>query len=331
MPDRCRMPEAMHTANGATRRVGVEIEISGLGYDELVVLTADILQGAPKTASRYVSRIGTPLGEFTVELDSAPIKDLNLKDQRVPESLRDLGGHAMDLIDYAAERLVPLEIVSPPIPFDRLDAIEQLCDRLREAGAVGSREAILYAFGLQLNPELPSLDATTLQRYLQTFAALYDWLKSRHQLDFSRKVTNYIEPWVGPYVDRLVAADYAPDVEQLMRDYLADNPTRNRALDLLPLFAHLDAALLAEYVDDPRIKSRPTLHYRLPDCDIDNPRWHFSTVWNDWVVIEQIVANPDHQSELNTLFRESRTLSFRNLTSTWRTRCQFWLENRGYV
>ena len=117
----------------------------------------------------------------------------------------------------------------------------------------------------------------------------------------------------------------------LMRDYLRDNPTRNRALDLLPLFAYLDRELLAEYVRDPRVKARPTLHYRLPDCDIDNPRWHFSTVWNDWVVLEQVVANPQHQRELNDLFRESRTLSFRNLTSTWRSRCQHWLERHGYI
>lgn len=48
-------------------------------------------------------------------------------------------------------------------------------------------------------------------------------------------------------------------------------------------------------------------------------------------MLEQVVANPEHQQELNDLFRESRTLSFRNLTSTWRTRCQHWLENRGYV
>ncbi|MFW5824698.1 MAG: amidoligase family protein, partial [Marinobacter sp.] len=122
-----------------------------------------------------------------------------------------------------------------------------------------------------------------------------------------------------------------PDVEGLMRDYLEENPTRNRAMDLLPLFAHINPELVADYVADPRIKARPTLHYRLPDCDIDNPQWHFSTVWNDWVVLEQIVASPAHQRELNTLFRESRTLSFRNLTSTWRTRCQYWLENRGYV
>lgn len=331
MSHRCQMPDVMTTEAGEQRRVGVEIEISGLGYAELVALTATLLDGESRHGSRYVSRIDTPLGEFTVELDSDPIKDLDLQDDRVPESLRDLGGHAMEVIDYAAERLVPLEIVSPPVPFDQLETIERLCDQLREAGALGSREAIMYAFGLQLNPELPALDADTLRRYLQTFAALYDWLKSRHQLDFSRKVTNYIEPWSSKYVDRLVAADYSPDLEGLMRDYLIENPTRNRALDLLPLFAHIDPELLAEYVDDPRIKSRPTLHYRLPDCDIDNPKWHFSTVWNDWVIIEQIVAQPARQRELNELFRESRTLSFRNLTSTWRTRCQRWLENRRYV
>ena len=331
MPDRCRMPELLATAEGTPRRVGVEIEISGLGYERLVALTADLLEGEASEVSRYVSRIDTPLGQFTVELDSDPIKDLDLVDERIPETLRQLGGHAMDVIDYAAERLVPLEIVSPPIPFQKLEVIEQLTDQLREAGALGSREAIFYAFGLQLNPELPGLDANTLRRYLQTFAALYDWLKSRHQLDFSRKVTTYIEPWASKYIDRLVAADYWPDTETLMRDYLRDNPTRNRALDLLPLFAYLDRELLAEYIRDPRVKARPTLHYRLPDCDIDNPRWHFSTVWNDWVVLEQVVANPQHQRELNDLFRESRTLSFRNLTSTWRSRCQHWLERHGYI
>ncbi|GGY63505.1 amidoligase family protein [Marinobacter zhanjiangensis] len=331
MPSRCQMPDVMTTREGKPRRVGVEIEISGPGYLELVSLTAKILNGTARNVGRYVSKVDTALGEFAVELDSDPIKDLNLQEERVPESLRELGGHAMDVIDYAAERLVPLEIISPPVAFDQLETIEALSDQLREAGAVGSREAIVYAFGLQLNPELPDLEADTLRRYLQTFAALYDWLKSRHQLDFSRKLTTYIEPWSSRYVDRLVAADYSPDMEGLMRDYLEENPTRNRALDLLPLFAHIDADLLAQYVDDPRIKSRPTLHYRLPDCDIDNPRWHFSTVWNDWVILEQIVAHPTHQRELNDLFRQGRTLSFRNLTSTWRTRCHQWLENRGYV
>lgn len=327
----CRMPNILRTASGEERRVGVEIELSGLSYEKLVKLAEKLLSGDAHAASRYVAELETDLGKFTIELDSDPIKDLDLQDERLPESVRELGGQAMDVIDAAAEKIVPLEIVSPPLPFSTLERIETLCDELRKAGALGSREALYYAFGLQLNPELPDLEAPTLVRYLQAFAVLYEWLKGRHQVDISRKFTSYIEPWSSTYTDKLIEDDYAPDVEQLMRDYLKYNPTRNKALDLLPLFAHLDSRLLAEYVEDERIKSRPTLHYRLPDCDIDNPRWHFSTVWNDWVVLEQLANNAAELAELREAFRNSRKLSLRNLTQSWPDTCNQWLHDRGYV
>lgn len=327
----CRMPDILRTASGEERRVGVEIELSGLSYEDLVRLSEKLLSGDAHAASRYVAELETDLGKFTIELDSDPIKDLDLQDERLPESVRELGGQAMDVIDAAAEKIVPLEIVSPPLPFSTLERIETLCDELRKAGALGSREALYYAFGLQLNPELPDLEAPTLVRYLQAFAVLYEWLKGRHQVDISRKFTSYIEPWSSTYTDKLLEDDYAPDVEQLMRDYLKYNPTRNKALDLLPLFAHLDSRLLAEFVEDERIKSRPTLHYRLPDCDIDNPQWHFSTVWNDWVVLEQLANNAAELAGLREAFRNSRKLSLRNLTQSWPDTCNQWLHDRGYV
>jgi len=327
----CRMPDVLKTADGKERRVGVEIEMSGLGYDQLVTLAARLLGGVPVLRSRYVTSLKTELGEFTIELDSAPIKDLDLADERLPRSIRELGGQAMDVIDAAAERIVPLEIVSPPLPFTRLEAVESLIDNLREAGALGSREAIYFAFGLQLNPELPDLRPATLVRYFQAFTLLYDWLKARHQLDVSRKFTTYIEPWHSRYTERLMADDYQPELPQLMEDYLEFNPTRNRALDLLPLFAHLDHERLDHHVRDPRIKSRPTLHYRLPDCDINNPDWHFSSVWNDWVVLEQLASNPDDLSEMRALFRESGKLNLHNLTHSWQETTGNWLARKGYV
>ncbi|MEA1081508.1 amidoligase family protein [Marinobacter qingdaonensis] len=327
----CNMPDNLHTAEGKERRVGIEIELSGLGYDELVQLVARFLEAEPELTSRYVSRLATDLGDFTIELDSDPIKDLDLTDDRLPESIRELGGQAMEVIDAAAERIVPLEIVSPPVPFSAVPRIQAMMEKLRDAGALGSREAIYYAFGLQLNPELPDLEPATLVRYFQAFAALYDWLKSRHQLDISRKFTTYIEPWSSRYVDLLMDDDYAPDQAQLMRDYLKYNPTRNRALDLLPLFAHLDADLLAEHVDDPRIKSRPTLHYRLPDCDIDNDDWDLASVWNDWVILERIAADADQLAELRSLYRERSKLNLHNLTHSWLETTTDWLQSKGYV
>ena len=327
----CNMPDNLHTVEGKERRVGIEIELSGLGYDDLVQLVAGFLEAEPELTSRYVSRLATDLGDFTIELDSDPIKDLDLTDDRLPESIRELGGQAMEVIDAAAERIVPLEIVSPPVPFSAVPRIQAMMEKLRDAGALGSREAIYYAFGLQLNPELPDLEPATLVRYFQAFAALYDWLKSRHQLDISRKFTTYIEPWSSKYVDLLMDDDYAPDQAQLMRDYLKYNPTRNRALDLLPLFAHLDADLLAEHVDDPRIKSRPTLHYRLPDCDIDNDDWDLASVWNDWVILERIAADADQLAELRSLYRERSKLNLHNLTHSWLETTTDWLQSKGYV
>lgn len=331
MTNRCRMPDILNTTDGSQRRVGIEIELSGLGYEKLVDLAGKLLGGEGHLVSRYVTEIRTDLGDFIIELDSHQIQDLDLQDPRLPESVRELGGHAMSVIDAAAEIIVPLEIITPPLPFSAVERIETLCDSLRDAGALGSREAIYYAFGLQLNPELPDLEPSTLLRYLRCFAALYDWLKARHQLDISRKLTTYIEPWSSAYIDLLFADDYAPDMEQLMRDYLHHNPTRNKALDLLPLFAHIDQGILASYVKDQRIKSRPTLHYRLPDCDIDNPRWHFSSVWNDWVMLEQIVANAGNLAELVKAFRNSRKLSFHNLTHSWQESTDQWLRSRKYA
>ena len=327
----CRMPDIMTTSDGEERRVGVEIEFSGIGYEPLVELVVSLLGGKHRRTSRYVDEIETEDGNYSVELDSDPIKDLDLQDERLPESIRELGGHAMDVIDAAAEKIVPMEIVCPPLSLSKLEQVEYLCNELAEAGALGSREAIYYAFGLQLNPELPDLKPATLVRYLQAFAVLYEWLKRRHQLDISRKFTTYIEPWSSRYTDRLIEPDYAPDMDGLMRDYLLFNPTRNRALDLLPLFAHINPDLLAEYVDDPRIKSRPTLHYRLPDCDIDNRQWHFSTVWNDWVVLEQLANHADDLAELRDRFRDSRHISIHNLTHSWPTTCEDWLREKGYV
>ncbi|NWO05184.1 MAG: amidoligase family protein [Alteromonadaceae bacterium] len=329
--DRCRMPTTTNTSEGDERKVGVEIELSGLSYSALVAHVARLLGGEARLASRYVTEVETTDGTYSIELDADPIKQLDLDDDRLPQSLRDLGSHAMTVIDSAAEKIVPLEIVAPPLPLSRLPAIESLVDELHTEGARGSREAIYFAFGLQLNPELPDLQAGTILSYLQAFAALYEWLKTRHQLDISRKFTPYIEPWSNRYTQLLLADDYQPGIEKLMQDYLHHNPTRNRALDLLPLFAYLDKPLLERHVKDPRVKSRPTLHYRLPDCDIGNQDWHFSSVWNDWVIVDDIANHPEDLEELRQLYHQARTFSFHNLTHSWWETTARWLERKGYV
>ena len=320
----CRQAPLKRNHEGEERRVGVEIELSGLDYQQLVNLAAAFLDGEAQSESRYVSVINTEDGAYTVELDSDPVKDLEGPDGDMPEPLRRLASHAMDLFDAAAERIVPLEIVAPPLPFFRVQIIEDLCEYLAGHGALGSRHALYYAFGLQLNPELPALDAGTIRRYIQAFAGLYPWLKSRHQLDISRKFTTYIDPWPDAYVKLVMEDDYLPDLDTLISDYLRYNPTRNRALDLMPLFAWLQPERVRKAVDDDRIKPRPTLHYRLPDCDLDHDSWQFAGVWNDWVALEELASDPIRLQSFRARYREKQGWSLENLAHDWVRECQRW-------
>src|SRR5690606_40167509 len=59
------------------------------------------------------------------------------------------------------------------------------------------------------------------------------------------------------YIRLIMAEDYQPDTERLMDDYLAFNPTRNRALDMLPLFATLAPQKVARACADALVKPRP--------------------------------------------------------------------------
>lgn len=322
-----RIPGASRTENGGERRVGVELEFSGIGYEKLVQTACALLDGRVGRRDYYETVIETDHGHYLVELDSAPVKAL--RDEReadLPEPLRQIRDGAMDLVEAVAERIVPLEIVSPPLPFSRLHLVEQLCTGLREAGALGSRHAAYFAFGLQLNPELPATDARTILNYLRAFAGLYEWLRERQQLDFSRKLTTYINPWSRQYVDLILDVHYRPDRYHLALDYLEYNPTRNRALDLMPLWAELEPDLLWQCVDDPRIKARPTLHYRLPDCDIDNPDWGFHHVWNDWVAVEALANNEALLADFIEAFRARRKWSFDNIGRDWIKECDSWVQ-----
>lgn len=90
-----------------------------------------------------------------------------------------------------------------------------------------------------------------------------------------------------------MAGGYSPDLAALIDDYLAANPTRNRALDMLPLFAHLDEPRVRAAIDDPQIKSRPTYHYRLPDSRVRMPGWNITREWQRWLVVEHVAADPE--------------------------------------
>jgi hypothetical protein len=287
-----KQPPWLETTAGKTRRIGVELEMSGLELDALAACVADFFKLEIRSHGRYERVLeGDPAGDWVVELDYDLLKRLG-RETRADDTLEgEIGRAAEDALAWAAEAIVPVEVVGPPLPLERLGEVEGLIVHLRAAGAKGTSDSLVNAFGMQLNPEVPGTDADTLTACLKAFLCLSDWLVARADINLARRVTSYVDPFPPEYIRKVIAPDYRPDLSVLIDDYLADNPTRNRMLDMLPLFLFLDEARVRKVTDDPLVKARPTFHYRLPDCEIHKPDWGLYLAWNDWVEVERLAAD----------------------------------------
>src|SRR3712207_6922938 len=104
-------------------------------------------------------------------------------------------------------------------------------------------------------------------------------------------------------VRRVVAADYWPGLAELMGDYLMANPTRERDLDLLPLFLHLDERRVRAHLPREKIGKRAVLHYRLPTARVGRPGWSIAPDWNRWVAVERLAADRSRLERLAAAYR----------------------------
>ncbi len=324
------MPPLTNTSQGDERRVGVEIELSGLTITETAELVRATLFGAHGGELLHPGRYeialrGDAAGDWQVELDFAFLKSLGRRARSQDDLGSAVGELAEDLLRMIAERIVPVEVISPPLPLSRLAEFNAIIERLRAAGARGTADDPTYAFGMQLNPEVPSTEIDSIRQYLQAFLCLEDWLRERAAIDLTRRLTFFAEPFPKGYVRLAIAPSYSPNRTQLIDDYLDANPTRNRSLDMLPLFTHLDEARVRARVQDERIKSRPTLHYRLPNSEIDKPGWDLSAPWQDWLVVERLAADPARLEPLCAKYSAYLNNPFERLTGDWKQECQQWL------
>ncbi len=293
-------PPHLKTADGGDRLIGMEIEFSGPECREAAELVRKRFGGTTKELNRYRYEVReTVFGTFSVELDFSVAHKVrpedypkwsNLEPSQLPDVLEDQISSALSDI---TSLWLPVEIVAPPIPIRRLPELDAITQDLRAAGAEGTGQGLLFAFATQLNPEVPALDADSIRRHLQALLLLSDWLRHDIDLDIKRRLLPFIDPFPDSYRRRVVDPAYRPELGQLIDDYLVANPTRNRELDMLPLFLHLDAERVRARVDDPLVKARPTFHYRLPDTRLADPEWGFITEWNRWVRVEQLADDPD--------------------------------------
>jgi hypothetical protein len=295
----------MSTERGHERRVGVEIEFAGVSVEAANEIVIDLFGGRAVSKNRFESVVeGTTFGDFRVEVDSKAVSE-----RKITAPFGKLfGDRAQDTLDTAVESIVglwiPSEIVSPPIPLSRLPEMEKLRVALAAQNARGTRASLLYGFAFQLNPEVPSFDAVSLRRHLQSFLVLYDWLLEVAEVDLTRRIGPFITAFPEDYRLAVLRDDYAPNLDRLIADYLVASPTRCRPLDMLPVFAMLrPEQVLAAVGPKMKINPRPTFHYRLPNSLIDEPEWSFALEWNRWCEVERLAADPRRLRELSRTFR----------------------------
>ncbi len=268
------------TADGSPRRVGIEVECSGLTEDAVTRLIVETLGGSRRQVAEYEWRVeDTCLGGMDVLLDTA---------------LRDWAGGAVKRAGLDLGRaVIPVEYVSDPILPTEIRDLERLNAAMAEAGAFGTQDGIALGFGVHLNVALAGTTIPDILPTLQTFALVEDWLRADMAIDTARRVLPFVDPYSAELVDALAAPEAdAWTLEQLIEAYLTHAPSRNRALDVLPILKHLDHdRVVAAVPEMARKAGRPAWHYRLPDCRIDDPDWSLSLEWGRWCAIERIAAD----------------------------------------
>jgi hypothetical protein len=225
---------------------------------------------------------------------------------------------------------VPIEVVAPPIALDQLSRLDTMVRALRIAGAQGTDESFIAAYGVHINPEIPEQTPEVIHRYLRAFALLQWWLMDAHELDPMRRLTPYINPWPEAYLLEVLSLD-DPGQNELIDSYLTHNPTRNRALDMLPLFAHLDRERVQGVVEDRRVKSRPTFHYRLPNCRIEQSDWSLARSWRLWCTVEALAWDDDALNTLGAAFLDAQRPLLGVAHADWIETVSLWLADRGLV
>lgn len=297
-PWRFEPPPAFADEEPAARAIGLELEFAGLTPRDAAAAARAALGGDLRQSGPLSAEItGSAIGDVDFELDMALTKLLR-RDGGYDSAAAKIEDLLAEGVGEIARLIVPVEMVAPPLPLRRLTEIRPAFDALRKAGALGTGDATLYAFGMHLNIEAPSDAAEIVWRILSAYVLSEDWALRAERPDWSRKLSPFITRYPTMFRIDVLETETVADWPALVEAYLRRNPTRNRALDMLPLLAHHEhgrtEALLGEAVKSPR----PAFHYRLPDSRINEPDWSPALSWEIWRRIERAAADADRLSAL---------------------------------
>lgn len=272
--------------DGRARRVGVEIEFTGLSERAAALCLSQVLGGTVEEEDAHAFLLrGSRLGDLGVELDIRHVHP-----HRPDHPLPWLRPHARWL-GVALRPFVPRELVTGPLDPRALPELDAVIAPLRQAGAGGRGASALGSLGLHFNIVPATLEAATVLAVLRAFLLLEARLRTQCLTSPAAR-WHAPPPYPAVYTARVLSPDYRPDLRELCDDYVRSNPTRHRALDLLPLFLHLFPERVVPRISG-KAKPRAVLHYRLPVAHVGAPGWSLAPDWNRWVEVEQLAADPE--------------------------------------
>lgn len=329
------LPPILRNQEGEIRKAGFEIEFAEIDLDTAAECITDIFGGRVNVLNKFSQEVTeTKYGDFSLSIDIRFLtqkpyfklwEKMGIDPQEIYFGDKSIEANLENALDSIASTVIPYEIGTPPIPFTELEVLEELRIALYQKNAKGTSSSMLYAFATHINPELPKCDTETVLNYTKAFLLLYPWLAEKIGINFTRKLTPFINPFPNEYVGLLLDINYKPNLKKFIHDYFQYNPDRNRPLDLYPVFAYMDKPAVTYLKNIGKVNARPTLHYRIPNSLIDDPSWSLSKEWNLWIEIEKLASDPLEIKKLSVEYKQINEETILGFNKKWIKRINDWM------
>lgn len=327
-----RTPPHRFNELGEERKIGFEFEFTGVSMEDVAAIIQNLYGGTLQKISTYVFEVtDSALGTFKLELDAQLLREKKYETylSKIGIRLAEFKNRQSieDSLKELASSVVPFEIITPPISLSSLTEMNPLLHELRRHQVKGTGSSFLYAFGLHVNPEAPELREKSILNHLRAYVMLDGWIRKDARINISRRLTPFINEYDEKFIHHILQPDYQPGLNELIRDYFAFGNSRNRPLDLLPLFMHINEKLTATLISEEITSSRPTYHYRLPNCSLDDETWTLAEEWNRWVLVETLANDNQAIDQYSRAWLKMKSDTLIGFDQKWIKLMDRWVTN----